>query len=310
MRCCLIGGAGFIGTQVAKLLVESGREVVILGRESKPRHTLPEAVKYFSEDCNDSLQLREIISNVEQVIDLAYATVPKTSFDDPVFDILSNLPRTVRLFQEAAAAKIRRLVVVSSGGTVYGIAKSIPIAEDHPTNPISPYGITKLAIEKYARMYAAVEKLPFVVVRPGNAYGEAQAAFKGQGFIATAIRSVLMVKKVAVFGAQGTIRDYIHVADVARGIIAALDFGETGEIYNIGSGVGYSNMEVLNMLQPLARKAGYPINVDRLPPREFDVPVNILDSRKLKSIARWEPRVPFESGLGWTWDAALKTFPK
>ncbi len=310
MRCCLIGGSGFIGAQVAKLLEESGREVVVFGREAKPRRKLPEKVKYVSGDYNNRLQLQEVISGVEQVIDFAYATVPKTSFENPVFDILSNLPSSVGLFQEVVAAHIHKLVVVSSGGTVYGIANSIPITEDHPTNPISPYGITKLAIEKYAKMYAAVDKLPVIVVRPGNAYGEEQAAFTGQGFIATAIQSILMRKKIDVFGLRGTIRDYSHVSDIASGIIGALDFGQPDEIYNIGSGIGHDNIEILNIIKPFVEQAGYNINVNLLPHREFDVPVNILDCSKLKSVAGWEPRVSFENGLKWIWDAALKNFIK
>ena len=306
MRCCLIGGAGLIGTQVAKSLVESGREVVVFGRASKPRHELPEMVRYLSEDRGNPLQLREIISGVEQVIDFAYSTVPKTSFENPVFDILSNLPRSVELFQEAVTSNIQKLVVVSSGGTVYGRANSTPIAEDHPTHPISPYGITKLTIEKYAKMYAVIDNLPVVVVRPGNAYGEEQIVSKGQGFIATAIQSILMRRKVDVFGSHGTIRDYLHVSDIARGIIGALDLGQPSEIYNIGSGIGHNNLEVLSVIKPFAEQAGYTINVNLLPHREFDVPVNILDSNKLKSMAGWEPQVSFEDGLKWTWDAALK----
>jgi UDP-glucose 4-epimerase len=129
-------------------------------------------------------------------------------------------------------------VLVSSGGTVYGVARSLPIAEDHPTEPISPYGITKLTIEKYAGMFGAASGLPIVIVRPGNAYGEGQHASTGQGFIATAMDAICRGEAVGVFGPIGTIRDYVHVADVASGIVAAWILGAAGETYNIGTGVG------------------------------------------------------------------------
>jgi UDP-glucose 4-epimerase len=239
------------------------------------------------------------------VVDLAYSTVPRTSFEDPIFDIVSNLPPSVQLLQEAAAAKIRKLLLVSSGGTVYGVAKSLPIQEDHPTNPISPYGITKLTIEKYAGMFGVASGLPILIVRPGNAYGEGQHAFTGQGFIATAMHSIVRRQAVGVFGPHGTVRDYVHVADVARGIVAALDSGEVGEIYNIGTGEARSNLDVLGEIEPHARTAGYEMRIATLPERKFDVPANVLDSRKLEAVSGWRPSIAFPDGIERAWRSVV-----
>lgn len=130
------------------------------------------------------------------MIDLAYSTVPQTSFSDPMFDLQSNLPRVVALMEELKHhTKLRRFMVVSSGGTVYGHATQLPISEYAQTEPVSPYGITKLTIERYALMYHRLHDLPVVLVRPANAYGLGQQAFKGQGFIATAIGSILQGKQ-------------------------------------------------------------------------------------------------------------------
>jgi UDP-glucose 4-epimerase len=194
MRCCIIGGSGFIGSYLTKLLVESGREVVVLDRNPIPNRALPPKAKYLAGDYSEPALLHELLANTDEVIDLAYSTVPKTSFENPVYDILSNLPQSVGLLQEAVKARLRKLVLVSSGGTVYGVAHSLPIREDHPTNPISPYGITKLTMEKYAGMFAFSAGLPVTVVRPGNAYGEGQVAFMGQGFIATTLESIIARK--------------------------------------------------------------------------------------------------------------------
>lgn len=307
VRACVIGGAGFIGAHVTRLLVNASREVVVLGRRTRPENVLRPDVVYVSGDYGDQAVLKELLPGVEEVVDLAYATVPQTSFADPIFDIVANLPPSVRMLQEAAAAGVRKVVLVSSGGTVYGVAASLPIREDHPTNPISPYGITKLTIEKYAGMFHLASKLPVVIVRPGNAYGEEQRAFAGQGFIATAMHSIIRGEKIHIFGAEGAIRDYVHVSDVASGIVAALDLGEPGNAYNIGTGIGKSNLDVLREIEPLATRAGYSLRMETLPLRRFDVPANVLDIRKLGAASGWRPQVSFASGIERVWQAVSRS---
>jgi len=234
-------------------------------------------------------------------VDLAYATVPKTSYGDPVFDLLSNVPPGVGLLQAALKAKVRRVLVVSSGGTVYGMAGKIPIQEDHSTSPLSPYGITKLTVDLYAMMFHRTRDLPVLVTRPANAYGEEQRARQGQGFIAAATDAILHGRPVEIYGQEGTVRDYIHVADVAAGIVAALNCGADGEIYNIGTGVGTTNDAILSLLEPLAAVAGLAVARRHLEPRHFDVPVNVLDSGKLTARSGWQPTVSLIEGLRRVW---------
>jgi UDP-glucose 4-epimerase len=309
-RACVIGGAGFIGAHVTRQLLNAGRDVIVLGRRARPDGVLPPEVAYVSGDYGDRAALKDVLRGVEELIDLAYATVPQTSFADPIFDILANLPPSVQLLQEAAAARVRKMVLMSSGGTVYGTAKALPIAEEHPTYPISPYGITKLTIEKYAGMLRQVSDLPVVIARPGNAYGEEQRAFAGQGFIATAMHSIISGETIRVFGAEGTIRDYLHVSDVASGILAVLVSGEPGNAYNIGSGIGKSNLDVLREIEPLAARGGYQIRTEMLARRRFDVPANVLDIRKLHTVSGWRPRVSFAAGIERVWQAVLTSYKK
>jgi UDP-glucose 4-epimerase len=309
-RICVIGGAGFIGTHVTRQLVAAGRDVIVLGRRAMPIGVLPPEVTYVSGDYGDRAVLKDVLRGADELIDLAYATVPQTSFADPVFDILANLPPSVQLLQEAAVAGLRKIVLVSSGGTVYGIAKSLPIREEHPTCPISPYGITKLTIERYAGMFGQVSDLPVVIVRPGNAYGEGQRAFAGQGFVATAMHSIIRGETIRIFGAQGTIRDYVHVSDIASGILAVLEIGEPGNAYNIGTGVGKSNLDVLREVEPLATRAGHLIRTESLPARRFDVPANVLDIRKISGVSGWRPQVGFASGIERAWRAALESYER
>lgn len=297
----MIGGCGYIGYHVVTRLLKTGRQVTILGRSPCPDRALDPACQYISGDYGNRALLKRILTHELEVIDLAYATVPKTSYEDAVFDLMSNLPASVGFFQEALAAGVRKVLIVSSGGTVYGPSVDLPIREDHATHPVSPYGITKLTIDRYAMMFHRTNDFPVVIVRPANAYGGAQKSSTGQGFIAAAIDAIHSNKEVEIYGKNGTIRDYIHVEDVASGVVAALDHGESGQIYNLGTGKGFSNSEVMDMLIPLANNDNIKIKIKYLPARKFDVEKNILDSSKLEICSGWGAQISLQEGLSEMW---------
>jgi UDP-glucose 4-epimerase len=294
--CLVIGGGGLIGAHLVPKLVQSGRRVTVLGRGATPVHLLPKGVSYISGDFGNHVLIKSLLDINNEVIHLAYATVPNTSFDNPLADLLQNLPPTVQLFSEVAA-RGGRLVLVSSGGTVYGEALSLPISESHPTRPISPYGVTKLTLEKYARLYSVTHGLQVICVRPANAFGEGQRPFVGQGFIATAMASAMQGKPITIFGRQGVLRDYLYVGDLAAGVCSMLERGTPGEIYNLGSGVGRSNLEVVEAMAPMMEEMGYGIRIAYAPERVFDVQANVLDSSKLRQHTGWELQLGFEEGL-------------
>jgi len=296
LNTLVIGGAGFIGTHLVSKLLATGRTVTILDRRTDAIQELPRGADYIAGDFGQCELIRELLRNHEEVIHLAYTSVPKTSFENPFSDLLENLPPTVQLFAETAESG-RKLLFVSSGGTVYGEAGTLPIREDHPTRPISPYGLTKLTLEGYAHLYAVTHGLKFVCVRPANAFGPGQKPFTGQGFIASAMTSMMRGLPVTVFGQRGTVRDYIYVGDLAAGIVSALEKGRPSEIYNLGSGVGRTNMDVIEAITPLLEGLAYKIRIEHLPERTFDVRANILDSGKLHKDTGWSPTTPFDKGL-------------
>ncbi len=312
MKTCVIGGAGFIGQHLCRALLATGRDVLVVGRKARDQVSLPQGVSYVMGDIREREFAVGAMRGVDEIVDLAYSSVPKTSYENPVQDIMENLPGAVALFESACDLPIKKFLFVSSGGTIYGEAIKLPIAESSPTNPISPYGITKLALEKYAQMFHRIRGLPIVSVRPSNPYGEGQRPFVGQGFVATAMASMLMGKEIRIFGEQGTVRDYIYVGDLARGLVAALDAGVPGESYNIGSSVGRTNLEVIEQISVFAERQGIAPIITHAPPRSFDVSANVLSTEKLFAISGWQPEVDFPTGIERTWnwycDAATRGF--
>jgi UDP-glucose 4-epimerase len=292
----VIGGAGYIGAHLLPALLATGRKVTVLGRRTISEIEKPQGAAYVKGDFAQLDLIRSLLADHQEVIHLAYATVPNTSFENPLADLLQNLPPTVQLFAEVAD-RGGKLVLVSSGGTVYGEAINLPICESHLTKPISPYGVTKLTLENYAYLYAVTHGLKFVCVRPANAFGVGQRPFVGQGFISTAIASAMHAQPVKIFGQKGTIRDYLYVSDLAAGIVSALEKGHLSETYNLGSGVGFSNLDIIKVLTPLLNVMGYQVEVEHLAERTFDVKANVLDSTKLQKHTGWKPQIEFVDGL-------------
>jgi len=255
LNCLLIGGCGFIGSHLASRLVASDRNVTVLDRVQPSGQTVIPHITYESGDFSDIQLIERLVSEHDEIVHLVYTTVPNTSFCDPLADLAQNLPPSVQLF-DIIARHGKKLLLVSSGGTVYGEAHSIPISEEHPTKPISPYGVTKLALEKYAYLYAVTQGLDVVCVRPANPYGEGQRPFTGQGFISTALATAMQGNYITIYGERGTVRDYIYIDDLAEGMLTVLEHGTPSESYNIGSSIGRSNLEVVQAMMPLLRDIG------------------------------------------------------
>lgn len=295
LKYLLIGGCGFIGSHLARKLVALGRSVKVLDRVIPLEQNKITGAAYIAGDYCDAELIDQLVSTHDEIIHLAYATRPNTSFDDPMADLVLNLSPAVQLFETVARCD-KRLLLISSGGTVYGEAISTPISENHPTHPISPYGVTKLTLEKYAHFYAVTKGLQVVCIRPSNPYGEGQLPFVGQGFVSTAIATALRGEAITIFGKKGSIRDYIYVGDLADGILTILDKGKMDEVYNIGSGVGLSNLQVVEAIRPLLKTAGVDVHVQDAPERHFDVKTNILNSKKLRKLG-WAPGTAIDTGL-------------
>lgn len=283
----LIGGTGFLGRAYAARLCAEERDVHVVGRAewgSGKADALAEAMT----------------GRDPEIVDFAYATVPSTSFADPVGDFTANLGAMIRHLDFSCRIGAARHLFVSSGGTVYGDQGDRPIAEDAPAQPISPYGITKLASEHYAAMYRRLG-VPTMVVRPSNIYGPGQAPFRGQGLVATAFGMALQDRPLTLFGDGSQIRDYLYVDDFCHGLDAALTRGTTGEAYNLGSGVATTATGLLAMIGSITRRDGYPLTVVHADARPFDVDYNLLDVTKMEGQLGIRAATSLSDGLERTW---------
>jgi UDP-glucose 4-epimerase len=306
-NCLVIGGSGFIGSAVVKKLKKTKRRIIVIARSNKPEKKLPKNTQYIKANLDDLNLLESLINKKTEIIHLAHTSVPKTSLVNPIKDLEDNLYPSIRFFDLISRTKIKKIVFVSSGGTVYGQTNKLPIKEESSTNPICPYGITKLAIEKYAKLYNKIRGLPVTIVRPSNAYGPGQNPFAPQGFIATAIASIINNKTINLFGKIGTVRDYIYIDDVAEGVAKALDYQGKSLVFNIGTGVGFNNKQVLDLLRSTGKERYKNIKLKILPARSFDVRANVLDYSRLAKAMGWKPKISLKKGLEQTWDYFLKT---
>jgi UDP-glucose 4-epimerase len=293
----IFGGAGFVGSTLANLVCKKNTftRVIVVGRSKNPKFELNSKIEYAQGNAIDPAFVMEILKKADYVVDLTYSTVPQTSYLNPLLEVTQNLPACINIMQQCMMQGVKRYLLVSSGGTVYGNTDELIIRESHPTNPISPYGIAKLTMEKYAYFFHKNFNLQVVVARPSNPYGLNQIGTKPQGFIGNAISHLLNHRPLTVYGQHGTIRDYIYIEDLAHGLCDCLLYGEAGTAYNVGSGVGFNNIEVIKIIQEIFSTSFKVVN--KIQSRPFDVNYNVLDIDSIRKLNGWAPSESLVSGI-------------
>lgn len=302
MKTLLVGGNGLIGLHLSNLLIAKGHEVTSISRNA-PSCGADGRVVQLSGNYGNSELLRLALKGVHAVVHLAHESIQLNQTCDMRLEYERNVLPSIQLMEACLRVGVEKFIFVSSGGTVYGNApEHRPIAECSPTAPISLYGTSKLNIEQIAHLYHVQRGLPAVIVRPGNAYGPGQIPFKGQGIVATTLASVLQKKPITVFGNGGSVRDYVHVADIAQAISALIHTAPNGETFNIGTGVGVTTIDLLNRyLRPLVEEDGHELLIKREAPRPMDVGYNVLNTEKLASLIDYTP-ISLPEGLPETWE--------
>lgn len=299
MNCVVVGGGGFIGSHLTEALLSQQDDVIVFDRPGAPYLDLllQRGAKILLGNFLEPSDLQKALAGAETVFHLVSTTVPKSSNDDPVFDIESNLIGTINLLNVAKNVGVKKIIFISSGGTIYGIPREIPINEDHPTNPICSYGIVKLAIEKYLHLFWALYGLDYCILRASNAYGERQAPNRPQGIISTIIDKGIRHQEINIWGDGTVIRDYIHVSDIVSAFLKASTCQGQERIFNISSGQGHSITEIIHMIEDSLH---LPLHIIYTPSLASDVPINILDNSRAKEFLNWAPKVSLDEGMSQT----------
>jgi UDP-glucose 4-epimerase len=307
MKTLVIGGNGFIGTNLVESLLQEGHEVCVFDRYPSRYKEPRQDVQYLVGDLGNHGEVHEAVKGMDWVFHLAYTTLPQTSNDDPVYDVRSNLTDTVQLLQECRDSQVKKVVFISSGGTVYGIPKQVPIPEDHPQQPICSYGITKLAIEKYLYLYQRIWGLEYVAARLSNPYGEQQNPHSKQGAIGVFLGNVAERKPITIWGDGEVVRDYIYIKDAVSALVKAAEYQpgpDCPRVFNIGAGCGHSLNQIVEALKQVV---DLPVEVKYTPARPVDVPTTVLDITRARTVLGWSPKVSLNQGLerSWQWVKSL-----
>lgn len=296
-RVLVMGGLGFIGSHLCRHLLKEGYHVRIFDKlygSTELIADIQQEVDIRNGDIEKSDDVLRALEGMDMVIHLIHTTVPGSSMQDPVYDVLSNVESNAKWLSHLHETNLKRIIYISSGGTVYGIPKSDPIREDHPTDPICSYGITKLAIEKYIAMYANLNGIEYRIGRPSNVYGEGQHLNVGQGVIGVFLDRVLKKEPIQIWGDGTQRRDYLYVDDLTTGVLHLIHHEGPGRVFNISHGNGYSLNELLNIIQDGLQ---LPVQVEYVHDRGFDTPSNILDSARLKNETGWKPGIDIMEGI-------------
>ena len=299
MRVLVLGGNGFIGSHLVDKLLEEGHYVRVFDRSEEHYRKPLSSVEYILAEFGNRGLLAESLEGIDIVFHLISSTLPKTSNDDPVFDIQSNVVETLFLLEQCVLIKIKKIIFISSGGCVYGYPQSLPVKEDHQTDPICSYGIGKLAIEKYLYLYKKLYNLDYTILRVSNPFGSRQNPFGTQGVISVFLGKVSKNECIQIWGDGRVVRDYLYIDDLVEALIIAVNRNTTDHIFNIGSGDGKSINEIIIAIKSVT---GCDFKVIYKDSRACDIPKIYLDISKVSNELNWHPKTSMEKGVEKTWE--------
>jgi UDP-glucose 4-epimerase len=296
VKVLVTGGAGFIGSHVVDRCIEAGHAVAVVDNLSTGRREQVNAaarlhvVDVRSPDLSDVFRAEA----PDAVIHLAAQAAVSRSVEDPRLDADINVMGTINLLECSRRAGTRRVVYVSTGGAGYGDTEVIPTPEDHPTRPVSPYGVSKVAAELYLACWEALHGLRGIVLRLANIYGPRQNPHGEAGVVAIFADRLLRGEPCIINGDGLQTRDYVYVGDVAEAARLALDRAEVTGPVNIGTGVETSVVAIFEHLRAAAGGKG---EARHGPARSGEQRRSLLDATRARELLGWTPQVTLQDGL-------------
>ncbi len=298
MKILVTGGCGFIGSHIVDRYIDQGHRVIVVDDLSTGQtKNLNAKAKFFKEDIRNKNIGRIFEKEKFDIVNHHAAQINvRTSVADPLFDAQVNILGSLNLLNLSAKYGIKRFIFASSGGAVYGEPKRFPITEEFSLDPLSPYAVSKIAVEKYLVAFSRLYHFDYLILRYSNVFGPRQIAKGEAGVISIFINKILHNKACVIFGDGKQMRDYVYVADVVEANMLALDAHPN--IFNIGTGIATRVNDLIDILSVITKQK---VKDRHEPARPGEVFKNVLDHSRAASILHWKPKIPLQKGI-------IKTF--
>ena len=322
----ITGGAGFIGTNVARAYLQQGRPVYVLDNLSRPgvdnniaelQHRYPGRLWFSNADVGDAKEIRKAVQSASAVFHFAAQVAVTTSLDDPIHDFETNLVGTLNLLDAIRTSATQPPLLFTSTNKVYGKLGAVPfretasrwepatsslaangISERQPLEFLSPYGCSKGAADQYVLDYARSYGIKATVFRMSCIYGRYQLGSEDQGWVAHFVRQAMKNEPITIYGDGKQVRDLLFVDDLVRAMQLAQDNIDVvaGEPFNLGGGTANS-ASLLELIEEIRRLTGNPVEIDWGPERLGDQKWYVADTSKIRQVLGWSPAISVREGL-------------
>lgn len=300
-RILVTGGAGFIGSRLVDRLIREGHKVAVLDNllagttENLEEHLSSPSLCLIKADVRNSRAVKKAVRGATTVFHLAALVDVPLSVENPVLTNDVNVRGTLSILEASLAENVDRFIYISSSA-VYGEARYLPINEEHPTTPLSPYGVSKLAAENYCRNYHEIHGLKTCCLRLFNVYGPRQHANSYSGVISKLIRKIQSGESPVVYGDGKQTRDFIHLEDVIDACMLAMESVRIdGGTFNVGTGKPTTIRELANIITELSGKTSLKPIYEK--PRKGDVENSYADTNMARKSLNFKPKTELKNGL-------------
>ncbi|UCB51762.1 MAG: NAD-dependent epimerase/dehydratase family protein [Candidatus Zixiibacteriota bacterium] len=305
MKIILTGGAGFIGSNVADRFIREGHEVAVIDNLSTGvESNVNRKARFLKVDIRSAV-IDKIFERIKPDILCHHAAQidVRKSTDDPIFDADVNILGSLNLLNACVKHKVKKVVFASTGGAIYGEQDYFPADEKHPARPLSPYGVTKLTIEKYLHFYRETHGLEYISLRYANVYGPRQNPFGEAGVVAIFAERLLSGKRAVIHGDGKRTRDFVFVDDVVKANLLALGYPKS-DVFNIGTGI---ETDINSIFRMLKKATGSKQNEIHAPPKPGEQDRSVLDCARAEGFLKWKPKCKLSEGMARTVEFFQKT---
>lgn len=294
-RVLILGGKGFLGEHLVQKLSSLDKYDIVVADKQVLQEEVNDKITFLPLDFSVTTNFSKYLKDVDIVVHLVCTIFPDEETDTIEQTITDNTFATLALLRAMVRQKCKKIVFMSSGGTVYGNHDATPISEKEGGFPISNYGIIKDMIEKYISLFGHFYNIDYRIIRLSNPYTSERFVGRKQGLIPILIEKIQTGDSIQIWGDGKNVRDYIHIDDAIQAIIKIIEYAGKEKVFNVGTGVGYTTNDIIKMLCSYMN-VGCP-KIEYVVSRKCDVDNNILDISLLQNVIKFKPKYSLEEGI-------------